>query len=190
MKSAITSTPVCVPLTRRKVDGRQSGKLWSWVLRHIKSNDLIARTWSEESSGNRRSSQIWKYCWRIQQKGKEKSRGCFAMVTQRLDFYSGKRRRSQEKVSILLESWLFEAHFVFQSNPGTFWRYCYWSWDHVGNVSEVHSIIRSGLISGAQSLKRGRQSVFFTNMEPDGRWQLYGGNLVRLDKAKACSIQE
>ena len=32
----------------------------------------------------------------------------------------------------------------------------------VGNVSEMHSIIRSGLIPGGQSLKRGRQSVFFT----------------------------
>ena len=37
---------------------------------------------------------------------------------------------------------------------------------HVGNVSEVHSIMRSGLIPGGQSLKRGRQSVFFTTVNP------------------------
>ena len=37
---------------------------------------------------------------------------------------------------------------------------------HVGNVSEVHSIIRSGLIPEGQSLKRGRQSVFFTILNP------------------------
>ena len=37
---------------------------------------------------------------------------------------------------------------------------------HVGNVSEVHSIIRSGLMLGGQSLKRGRQSVFFTTVNP------------------------
>ena len=37
---------------------------------------------------------------------------------------------------------------------------------HVGNVSEMHSIIRSGLILGGQSLKRGRQSVFFTVVNP------------------------
>ena len=37
---------------------------------------------------------------------------------------------------------------------------------HVGNVSEVHSIIRSGFIPGGQSLKRGRQSVFFTTVNP------------------------
>ena len=37
---------------------------------------------------------------------------------------------------------------------------------HVGNVSEMHSIIRSGLIPGGRSLKRGRQSVFFTLVNP------------------------
>ena len=37
---------------------------------------------------------------------------------------------------------------------------------HVGNVSEMHSIIRSGLILGGQSLKGGRQSVFFTIVHP------------------------
>ena len=37
---------------------------------------------------------------------------------------------------------------------------------HVGNVSEMHSIIRSGLILGGRSLKRGRQSVFFTFVNP------------------------
>ena len=33
---------------------------------------------------------------------------------------------------------------------------------HVGNVSGMHSTIRSEVIPGGQSLKRGRQSVFFT----------------------------
>ena len=40
--------------------------------------------------------------------------------------------------------------------PNGFTEYIY----HVGNVSEVHSIIRRRLIPGGQSLKRGRQSVF------------------------------
>ena len=40
---------------------------------------------------------------------------------------------------------------------------------HVGTVSEIHSIIRSGLIPGGRSLKRDRQSVFFHCSEPDGR---------------------
>ena len=37
---------------------------------------------------------------------------------------------------------------------------------HAGNVSEMLPIIRSGLIPGGQSLKRGRQSVFFTVVNP------------------------
>ena len=101
------------------------------------------------------------------------------MVTQRLDIYSGKRRRSQEKVSILLES---SNHFLYlresqrhsgdnaidpqlQNNvllPEGFAEYIY----HVGNVSEVHSLIRSGLIPGGTSLKRGRHAVFFTTVNP------------------------
>ena len=37
---------------------------------------------------------------------------------------------------------------------------------HVGNVSEMHSIIRSGLIPGGRSLKRGKQSVYSTFVKP------------------------
>ena len=47
-------------------------------------------------------------------------------------------------------------------SPKGFTKYLY----HVGNVSEVHSIIRSGLIPGGQSLKQGRHSVFFTIVNP------------------------
>ena len=36
----------------------------------------------------------------------------------------------------------------------------------VGNASEMNSIIRSGLIPGGRSLKRGRQSVFFIVTNP------------------------
>ena len=46
--------------------------------------------------------------------------------------------------------------------PDDFTEYFY----HVGNVSEIHSIIRSGLIPGGRSLKRDRQSVFFTAVNP------------------------
>ena len=37
---------------------------------------------------------------------------------------------------------------------------------HVGNVSGIESIIRSGLIPGGRSLKRDRQSVFFAAVNP------------------------
>ena len=46
--------------------------------------------------------------------------------------------------------------------PKRFTEYIY----NVGNVSEVHSRMRSVLILGRQSLKRGRQSVFFTKVNP------------------------
>ena len=42
--------------------------------------------------------------------------------------------------------------------PEDFTEYIY----HVGNVSEILSIIRSGMIPGGRGLKRDRQSVFFT----------------------------
>ena len=46
--------------------------------------------------------------------------------------------------------------------PEGFFEYIY----HVGNASEMNSTIRSGLIPGGRSLKRGRQSVFFTVSNP------------------------
>ena len=112
----------------------------------------------------------------------EKDRWCFAMVTQRLDISSGTRRRSQEKVSILCEYKLFQPLPVSQSNSRTFrfkdiqkimllilscktmgfTEYIY----RVGNAIEMNSTIRSGLIPGGRSLKRGSQSVFFTMTNP------------------------
>ena len=46
--------------------------------------------------------------------------------------------------------------------PEGFTEYIY----HVGNVSESNSTTRNGLISGRRSLKRGRQAVFFTAVNP------------------------
>ena len=37
---------------------------------------------------------------------------------------------------------------------------------HVGSVSEIFSIVKSGLIPAGKSLKRERQSVFFTAVNP------------------------
>ena len=46
--------------------------------------------------------------------------------------------------------------------PKGFTEYIY----HVGNANELNSIIRNGLIPGGNSLKRGRQAVFFTAVNP------------------------
>ena len=53
---------------------------------------------------------------------------------------------------------------------------------HVGNASELNSIIRNGLIPGGKSLKRGRQAVFFMIRV----WR----NPTRLDETKDRAIQE
>ena len=61
----------------------------------------------------------------------------------------------------------------------------------VGNVSEVHSIIRSGLIPGGQSLKRERQIRVLHDSEPDGRWKIvWKETPCDLTKAKDCSVQK
>ena len=61
---------------------------------------------------------------------------------------------------------------------------------HVGNASDLNSMIRNGLIPGGKSLKRGRQAVFFATVNPmdDG----YGmeWNSMRSDKSKDRAIQE
>ena len=46
--------------------------------------------------------------------------------------------------------------------PKGFTEYIY----HVGNASELNSIIGNGLILGGKSLKRRRQAVFFTTVNP------------------------
>ena len=46
--------------------------------------------------------------------------------------------------------------------PKGFTEYIY----HVGNANELNSIIRNCLIPGGKSLKRGRQAVFFTAVNP------------------------
>ena len=93
--------------------------------------------------------------------------------------FSGKRRRQEEKVSILLESFFTQWNLVLPSNPRTFKRkfriarqyiwlpndfaeYIY----HIGNVYEMHFIIQRGLIPGGKSNRRDRQSVFFTAVSP------------------------
>ena len=65
---------------------------------------------------------------------------------------------------------------VLQDNvllPKGFTEYIY----HVGNASELISIVRNGLIPGGKSLKRGRQAVFFTTETPTE--DVYGMEKVR-----------
>ena len=96
LKPAVTLSSVSFPFRDRKMDIHWNTTItWSRVLWSVKSHDPIATTWSISPFGNWRSSSIWRRLRRMQE---EKVRWFFAMATQRLDIYSGKRRRSQEKV--------------------------------------------------------------------------------------------
>ena len=90
------------------------------------------------------------------------------MVTQRSDIYSGNPNSSRHISyfrAIHGHSGRIAIDPELQDNvllPKGFTEYIY----HVGNVSELHSMIRDGLIPGGQSLKRGRRSVFVTIVNP------------------------
>ena len=96
----------------------------SLVLWSVKSYHPIATTWPVSPSKKRRSKPLQRHHWRVQE---EEVRRCFAMVTWRLDINSSNRRRSEENISILLESKLFQSIPVPSSNSRTFRRQCCWS---------------------------------------------------------------
>ena len=64
--------------------------------------------------------------------------------------------------------------------PEDFTEYIY----HMVNVSETHSIIQSGLIPEGRGLKRDRQSVFFTSVNPMDDDQSMEEQQCDLDKAR------
>ena len=59
---------------------------------------------------------------------------------------------------------------------------------HIGNISEMHSIARSGLIPGGRSLKRDRQSVFFSAVNPMDKRSKCGRSSIRFGQAKDRTI--
>ena len=148
-----------------------------------KRHNQITGTRSIRSSRRWWSSTIWRHYERIS----GKVRWLIAMVRWWLVNLPGKkRRRTQEKVSMLIEPSLFQTILVFQRNsrtfqntpvdptlqdnvllPDDFTKYIF----HVGNICEMHSIIRGGLIPGGRSLRRDRQAVFFTTVNPMDEWK-------------------
>ena len=61
---------------------------------------------------------------------------------------------------------------------------------HVGNVSEIYSIINSGLTPGGKSLKGERQSVFFTAVSPMEDDQSMEETRCNLDKPRLAPYKE
>ena len=104
-----------------------------------------------------------------------------------MDISSGKRWRTEEKVSILREPELISEIPVPSSNPRAvrkynpalqdnvllpegFTEYIY----HVGNGKELRSMVNHGLIPGGVSLKTGGHAVFFTVVNPTDNQDGFG----------------
>ena len=150
----------------------------SKALRSVNSNHSNIATWSISSSRERRSDPLqWRH-WRIQE---EEVRWCFAITTWRLDINTGNRRRAKKIFhycvnpnssnqflylrSIQGHSGNNAVDLALQDSvllPNDFVEYIH----HIGNAHDMHSIIQGGLIRGGRSLKRDRQSVFFTALKP------------------------
>ena len=112
-----------------------------------------------------------------------------------MDISSGKRWRTEEKVSILRESELSSSIPVPYSNPRSrinpavqdnvllpegSTEYIY----HVGNGKEFRSIVNHGLVTGGVSLKTGRHAVFFTVVNPMDNQDCLGETLCDLSQAR------
>ena len=94
------------------------------VIWSVKSNDPTATTWSISPARKRRSNPVQ---WHHQDYRKKKFDDASQWLLERLDINSGKWRRSEEKISMLRESKLFQSIVVPSSNFRIFRRYCYWS---------------------------------------------------------------
>ena len=101
--------------------------------------------------------------WILVRRDEEGLRQCSALVNRQMGISSGERWRTQEKVSILLESGTIKP--ALQDNvllPGSLTEHIF----HVVNGKQLRSIENHGLIPGGVSLKTGRQAVFFTTVNP------------------------
>ena len=167
--------------TRKKVGGRQSGKLWSWVLRRIKSNDQIADVFS----GNRRSNQISSI---VEEFNKRR----------RNNFDGASQWSLNDWISILAKGGGAKKRFQYCLTPNSsrhilYFRAIQW---HSGSIAlEILSCktmhcYRKGLpntstTSGVWTKSQTRKTIrVLHDSEPNGRWKLCGGNFMRLDKPK------
>ena len=162
---------------------------WSLVLWSAKSHHPVATTWSISPTRKRRSEPLQWHHRRVQA---EEVRRCLAMVSWRLDINSGKRRRGEEKISILCESKLFQSIPVLSSNsktsgesvivptlqdnvllPKGFTEYIC----HVGNANDFY---KKKLINSRWNKPQERKtSGLHHNSEPDGRRTWHKGNTMR-----------
>ena len=164
-KPTLTLTPLSIPCLERKWIDVEPGKFTQgcfevseYMIRLLRHDDTVHR----EDDGVVRFDEL-----------AEKFKAKFDVTSQwpidALNNFPGKRRRTEAKdLKLFLYFRAIQGHSgenlvdpALQDNvllPEDFTQYIY----HIGNVSKIHSTIRSGLIPGRRSLKKDRQSVFFT----------------------------
>ena len=153
----------------------------NFITRLLRHSQQVNR---EEDSGvhydqiiDEMQEEAIRQCWILVRRDEEGLRQCSALVDGKMDVSSGKRWRTEEKVSKLLEPELSSEIPVTSSNPRTFRKYnqsriarqCTVSRRfHVGNGKELRSIVNHGLIPRGVSLRMGRQVMFLHLCESDG----------------------
>ena len=96
-------------LSWTKMDGRWTRKIQSTLFWSVKIYDQIVTTWWHSSSRRWWSCKIWRPGRIVQ----VKVCGYFALVNWSLDQLLDRRRRTEEKISVLHEPWFFQTFPVF-----------------------------------------------------------------------------
>ena len=162
----------------KKIDRHWSTTIRSFLFWSVKIHDQNTATWIRNSSRWRRSSKTW----RLDREIKGTICSYFAMDSQNLGDFSGTRRRKEEKVSILLESFFIQWILVLPINSRTFKRNFRWSFiarqKNCYRMTSLSTSTTSGALSRRTPLFkvdwsqegtsnwRDRQSVFFTAVNP------------------------
>ena len=154
------------PSTRKKQDPRQSWGISSWLLHGMKDHCSTA---AHDQSVHREDDGAVRFDDILKEFEKKKFNVALKWSFGNWIFILAKGGRPKKRFQFCLDP-NSSKHFLYfraiqghelQDSvllPEGFTECIY----HVGNASEMLSIIRSGLIPGGRSLKRGRQSVLFT----------------------------
>ena len=125
MTLTVTLTPVSVPLRERKVAGRHPGSydhecyvISKTMVRLLRHDQNIPR----ETGGAVKFEDIVE---EFNKTKKKKFEGASQWSLKDWISILAREGGAKKTVSMLFEPKLSQTHFVFQSNPGTFWRYCY-----------------------------------------------------------------
>ena len=161
---------------------KRSNVFWS-----VESRHPIATTWSNSPSRKWRSNPVQWHHRRVQE---EEGRWCLWQKEEELrKGFNISWIKAVPNNSCIFEQFkdIQEKENVFDSTlqdnvllPKGFTEYIY----HVGDASELNSIIRNGLIPGEKNLKQKEDKPFLHYSESDGGWKSHGRNSTRSNKTK------